>query len=301
MMEPVIRVRDAGADPNIGTVRFSLPKAFWNLGVITVALIFAPLTYSHSALLLFIFSTYLSLMIGHSVGMHRMMIHRSFATPKAVERILVYVGVLVGMAGSFTIIKIHDIRDWAQRRQNCHPFFSHCRSFWRDLWWQLTSNFEFQYPPRIDIEENFYRDPFYRFLERTWQWHQLPIAMILYYFGGWPFVVWGVFLRVAISIVGHWTITYFCHNPGPGKWKVKGAGVQASNIPGLGLVTYGECWHNNHHAFPESARIGLEAGQSDPSWRFIQLLKFFGCAYGIGSPRPESSRDDLYKVENQDG
>jgi fatty-acid desaturase len=48
------------------------------------------------------------------------------------------------------------------------------------------------------------------------------------------------------------------------------ASAQASNLPGLGLFTYGECWHNNHHAFPESARIGLDPGQADPGWWVLQ-------------------------------
>jgi fatty-acid desaturase len=96
--------------------------------------------------------------------------------------------------------------------------------------------------------------------------------------------------------VGHWTITYFCHNPGPGSWKVKNAAVQASNIRGLGLITYGECWHNNHHAFPESAKIGLEKGQSDPSWWFIVMMKKLGLVYDVRLPRTKAKREDLEYV-----
>jgi stearoyl-CoA desaturase (delta-9 desaturase) len=72
--------------------------------------------------------------------------------------------------------------------------------------------------------------------------------------------------------------------------------VQASNIPGLGVITYGECWHNNHHAFPESAKIGLETGQCDPAWRFIQLLSYLGLAKNIGEPRALGQRDDLHEI-----
>lgn len=95
--------------------------------------------------------------------------------------------------------------------------------------------------------------------------------------------------------IGHWTVTYFCHNPGPGKWRVKNAAVQAANIPGLGLLTYGECWHNNHHAFPESARIGLDKGQSDPAFWLISVLSKIGLAHNIGKPRSINNREDLEK------
>ena len=161
------------------------------------------------------------------------------------------------------------------------------------MWWHLTCRFHFKHPPTLTIEGKFLQDPFYQFLEKTWRWHQLLLALILYAIGGWAFVIWGVCVRVTLSVIGHWTITYYCHNPGPGQWKVKGACVQASNIPGLGLLTYGECWHNNHHAFPESAKIGLEKGQTDPAWSFIKLLSTWGLVYNIRLPRDQNLREDL--------
>lgn len=297
MMEPVIRVDGANTNPTEGIVCYDWPKLTWNFSIIIGAVIFAPLTYSHGALALFLGLTYGSLLIGHSVGMHRMMIHRTFECPKPMERLLIYIGVLVGMSGPFGIIKIHDTRDWAQREPACHDFFSHKKSLLKDLWWQLTSKFVFTQPIQINIEEKISNDRFYKFLESTWRLHQLALALLLYFIGGWSFVVWGILVRVSVSIVGHWTITYFCHNPGAGRWIVKNCAVQAANLPGLGILTYGECWHNNHHAFPESARIGLEKGQSDPAWNFIQWLRAINLAKNIGEPRIHSQRDDLIEIE----
>jgi fatty-acid desaturase len=297
MMEPVHRVNGKEAEPVSGQVVFNLKKSFWNLGMILAAVIFAPITFNLNVLILFLFLTYFSLLVGHSVGMHRMMIHRTFESPPLVEKTLIYIGVLVGMSGPYGIIKIHDLRDWAQRQTQCHDFFSHKRNYFKDLWWQLTSTFSFQNPPQINIEPKYRNDKFYQWLESTWRYHQVGLAILLYLVGGWAFVVWGIFLRVSVSIVGHWSITYFCHNPGPGTWRVKNAVVQASNLRGLGVLTYGECWHNNHHAFPESARIGIEPGQSDPAWRFIQLLAFLGLAKKIGKPRSQELRNDLERKE----
>ena len=294
-MEPVHRIIDKGADSTRGKVVYDIPKLLWNVGMIACAVILAPLTFNFSSLILFISFTYLSLLIGHSVGMHRLMIHQSFSCPTIIEKILIYIGVLVGMSGPFGIIKIHDLRDWAQRQPECHSFFSHTQGYFRDLWWQLTCNFKFEQPPAVNIEKKYADDNFYQWLEATWRYHQLLLAIILYFTGGWSFVIWGVFLRVSVSIIGHWSITYFCHNPGPGTWHVKKASVQASNLPGLGLITYGECWHNNHHAFPESARIGIEKGQADPAWCFIKLLKLVGLASNIGKPRTRELRGDLQK------
>jgi len=296
MMEPVLRIDDKGADANHGRVIFDHQKSLWNLGMILCAITFAPFTITLGSFVLFLTLTYTTLLIGHSAGMHRMMIHRSFECDKPIERILIYIGVLVGMSGPQGIIRIHDLRDWAQRQSKCHDFFSHKQAYIKDIWWQLTSTFEFDSPPQINIEDKYLCDPFYVHLEKYWKLHQFFFAVVLFLIGGWSFVVWGIFVRVSVSIVGHWSITYFCHNPGPGKWRVKDAAVQASNIPGLGLLTYGECWHNNHHAFPESAKIGLEKGQLDPCWYFISLLNRLGLVKRVGLPRKIELREDLYQI-----
>lgn len=273
------------------------PKAVWNGVMLLTAVVLGPLCFSWSALVLFVTLTYASLLVGHSVGMHRMMIHRTFTCSKPVERMLIYVGVLVGLSGPFGIIRIHDTRDWAQRQTKCNDFFAHTRSLPQDLLWNLAYRFEFEKPPRLTIEANLANDPWYRFMERTWPLHQIVLAAILYLCGGWPWVVWGVAVRIIVSAAGHWTITHFCHNPGQRHWEVKGAYVQATNLPGLGLLTYGECWHNNHHAFPESARIGLDPGQVDPAWWLIRAMEKAGVARNVGVPRSEDSREDLASAE----
>ena len=296
MMESVHRIDEKGANPVEGRVVYDLPKLSWNLTMIVLAVIFAPLTFSLGSFLLFLVLTYCTLLVGHSVGMHRLMIHRTFECHPVVEKILIYIGVLVGMSGPYGIIRIHDLRDWAQRKENCHDFFSHKRGYYLDVWWQLTSKFVFKHPPSVNIEAKYHTDKFYQLLESSWRYHQILLAVVLYLLGGWGFVVWGIFVRVSVSVVGHWTITYICHNPGPGVWRVKNASVQASNIPGLGIITYGECWHNNHHAFPESARIGLEAGQYDPAWGVIKCLSYLGFVKNIGLPRALEQREDLQKI-----
>lgn len=122
---------------------------------------------------------------------------------------------------------------------------------------------------------------------------QLPLACILFWLGGWAWVVWGVCVRVTVSVCGHWIVTYLTHNPGPSTWLVRDAGVQASNLNGYGLVTMGECWHNNHHAFPESARIGLAKNEFDPGWVVIASLRRLGLVSRTGTPRQVSQREDL--------
>lgn len=296
MRPGVFRINPQGANASAGRVRWAPAKAAWHLSFLLIALIFAPLTASIDAVLLFLMSTYFTLLFGHSVGMHRRLIHRSYDCPKWLERVLVYLGVLVGMAGPLGILRIHDVRDWAQREPDCHDFFAHRRPLWQDALWQLSCRFEFARAPQFILEAEVANDPWYRWLERTWMLQQIPLALLFYAVGGWAWVAWGVFVRVTVSVVGHWVVTYITHNPGPGSWQVPDAGVQASNLPGYGLITLGECWHNNHHAFPESARIGIYPGETDPGWWVIAFLHRCGLVSRVGTPRVESAQEDLLRA-----
>jgi fatty-acid desaturase len=292
MRNGVWRVDGSGASAVRGRVVWAPVESLWN-SIMYVGALLASWHVTSGAVAIFLALSYPTLLLGHSVGMHRRFIHRTFECPKALERLLVWLGVLVGMAGPFGILRVHDLRDWAQREPECHDFFAHRRGLWVDALWQMHCTFRFDAPPRFVIEPEFGRDPGYRFMEATWPLHQAVLAAVLYLIGGLDWVVWGVFVRVAVSVTSHWVVTYFAHNPGPGRWIVRGAGVQACNLPGWALLTHGECWHNNHHAFPESARLGLAPGEFDPGWEVLKLLERCHLAYDLGLPREAAQQDDL--------
>ncbi|RZF63305.1 acyl-CoA desaturase [Sphingomonas populi] len=285
-------VATPGADPVAGVVRWDPLHSLWNGGMLAVTLIAGPLFATPAAIVLFVGLTGAGLLLGHSVGFHRLLIHRSFTTPLWLERVLVWTGTAVGMSGPFWMMKTHDLRDWAQRQPQCHDYLAHRRSWARDAVWQLHCRLILANPPRYDLGR-VGRDPLYRFLERTWMLQQLPIALVLWLIGGWGFVVWGVCARVAVSVHGHWLVGHLAHRQGPQTWLVADAGVQAHDVPWAAIPTMGEAWHNNHHAFPGSARIGLYAGQSDFGFALIRLLARLGLAHDICTPQdlPTRRRD----------
>lgn len=282
-------IETPGCSPVSGTVRWDPVHSFWNGGMMLATLILAPLTFSWPALTIFLVLTGGSLLLGHSVGFHRRLIHRSFDCPLWLEHGLVWIGTAVGMSGPFWMIRTHDLRDWAQRQSDCHDYLAHRRLMPVDAVWQMHCRLELDHPPAFDLGRTG-RDRFYRFLERTWMLQQLPIAALLYLVGGWSFVVWGVCARVTASVTGHWFVGHLAHRRGPQTWTVKHAGVQAHDVPWAAIPTMGEAWHNNHHAFPGSARIGLYPGQSDWGFRFIQLLERLGLAWNIRTPESLGSR-----------
>ena len=222
---------------------------------------------------------------GHSVGFHRRLIHRTFECPKWLERILVWSGTLVGMQGPFWVIHAHDVRDWAQRQRDCHAFLKHGRGLLVDGWWNLHCRLRLARPPRFDAGPGIGDDAWYAFLQRTWMLQQIPIAVLLFYLGGWPWVVWGTSVRVTVGVSMHWFVGYLCHTHGPQSWLVDDGAVQAHNVPWAAIPSMGESWHNNHHAFPASARHGLYPGQLDLGFLFILGLEKLGLAWRIQVPQ----------------
>ncbi|WEK40983.1 MAG: acyl-CoA desaturase [Candidatus Brevundimonas colombiensis] len=275
--------------PVKGRVVWDPVPSLWNGTMLAVTLIFGAATFSLGALAVFIVTTGTTLLLGHSVGFHRRMIHGSFDCPLWLERLLSWFGTVVGMSGPFRMIRAHDIRDWAQRQSDCHDYLAHRRPMLIDAIWQMHGRLVLERPPAFDLGR-IGRDPVHRFLERTWMLQQLPVAGGLWLLGGWGFVVWGVCARVSISVIGHWFVGHLAHRRGPQTWQVVDAGVQAHDVPWAAIPTMGEAWHNNHHAWPGSARIGLYPGQSDWGFRFIQLLERLGLAWNVRTPERMTMR-----------
>src|ERR1043166_9711530 len=274
----------SGADPVAGEVSWKPAKSLWISIMTVVGVLFGPATFTWGALTLFTVTTAVTVCLGHSLGMHRRLIHRAFECPIWLERLFVYLGALVGMAGPYGMIRQHDIRDWAQRKPRCHAYLAHHSTLLHDGFWQLHCELKLENPPELVIERRVANDVFYQFLERTWMAQQIPWALLFFAIGGAPWVVWGIALRVAVSVTGHWLVGYFAHNRGPRSWHVEGAGVQGYNVPYCSLITMGEAWHNNHHAFPASARLGVRPGEADPGWWVLMFLSWLGLVWGGKTP-----------------
>lgn len=290
------RIESAGlpqGDADTGEVKFDVLTFFWLAPMFLFGTVGSAFTISPSAVILFIVSTAVTLCFGHSLGMHRRFIHRSYDCPRWIELPFLHLGTLVGLAGPMAMLRTHDLRDWAQRQTSCHPYLSHDSGWIRDLYWQLFCRLELQRPPLIRAEPEIESDRIIHWMQRTWMWQQLPWAALFYIGGGWGWVFWGICSRVSVGVFGHWLIGYLAHNKGHRDWHVKEAAVQGHNIAWASLLTMGECWHNNHHAFPYSARMGLFKGQWDPGWEILLLLQRVGLVSQLVQPDLHKLRDEL--------
>jgi fatty-acid desaturase len=276
-----------------GHVRYAPLKSIWFNGMLASAIVGGLATVSLGAVVLWVVSTALVLLLGHSIGNHRLLVHRSFESPLWLERTLLWFGTQVGLAGPLGLVRQHDLRDHAQRQADCHPYLRHGNRWWRDAWWQLNCDLELREPPQIRIEPRLASDRYLHALERTWMLQQVPLAAVFFLWGGWAFVFWGVCARIAAAVFGHWAIGFLAHNHGPMPQVVRGAAVQGRNIRWASLLTMGECWHNNHHAWPGSARLGLRKGEWDPGWWLLVALRRARLVWNIRLPQDLPARSEL--------
>ena len=279
-----------------GRVLYSPAKSLWFIGMAAGAVVGGWMTFSWDAVAVFMGATGVVLLFGHSLGSHRKLIHGSFECPKWLEYALVYCGVQVGLAGPLGLLRQHELRDYAQRLPDCHDYLRHGRAFWVDAWWQLNCELQLARPPAIRVEPRLAQDRVLVFLEATWRLQQLPVALLLFAWGGWAYVFWGVCARVTAGVLGHWLIGWFAHNHGPMHYEVRGAAVQGHNVRFTSLLTMGECWHNNHHAFPGSARLGLREGEWDPGWWVLVALRRVGLVTSVRLPQDLPYRRELVAV-----
>ena len=280
-----------------GTVRWSPVGSLWWTAMAMGTLVGGVATFSWQAFGVFIVLTGLVLLFGHSLGSHRKLIHDSFACPQWLEYMLVYAGTLVGLSGPLSLVRQHDLRDFAQRQSDCHPYLRHGSSFWADGWWQLHCRLDLIHPPQLAIDARIADNKFYCWLERTWMLQQVPPALMLYLAGGWAFVIWGGCARVMAAVTGHWLIGHFAHNHGGMHHVVDGAAVQGRNIKWTSLLTMGESWHNNHHAFPGSAKLGLHANELDPGWWVLVALGKLGLVWDCRLPADLPVRAELRRID----
>ena len=94
-----------------------------------------------------------------------------------------------------------------------------------------------------------------------------------------------------------WSINSICHFFGRRRFDIED---KSTNVAWLALVTFGESWHHNHHAFPRSARQGLGRFELDPSAMFIWTLEKVGIAKNVVRITPERQREKLVGARRAD-
>lgn len=213
--------------------------------------------------------------LGITLGWHRLVTHRSFKTPKWVEYFFVFCGALSCQGGVIQWVGLHRFHH-LHSDQSQDPHDSSNGFFWSHLGWMF---YQVEIEPEVPrITKDIKDDPVYLFLQNYFVLVQVALGLVLYSIGGWPFIVWGVFVRLILVMHCTWLVNSATHMFG---YRTFDSDDKSRNCWWVALVTYGEGWHNNHHAYQYSARHGWKWWEIDLTWMTIRLLAALGLAQDI--------------------
>ncbi|BAZ81061.1 MAG: acyl-CoA desaturase [Sphaerospermopsis kisseleviana] len=235
-----------------------------------------PSNFSWRAVGVALFLYWVSGGLGVTLGFHRLVTHRSFQTPKWLEYFLVFCGTLTCEGGPIEWVGIHRIHHLHSDTAN-DPHDSNKGFWWSHLGWMIYHSPAHAEVPRFtkDISD----DPVYQFLQKYFIFLQIALGLVLFFLGGWSFVVWGIFVRIVWVYHCTWLVNSATHKFGYRTYP--DSGDNSTNCWWVALLVFGEGWHNNHHAFQYSARHGLQWWEIDMTWMTIQLLQLLGLATNI--------------------
>jgi stearoyl-CoA desaturase (delta-9 desaturase) len=241
--------------------------------------------------------------LGVTVGFHRLLTHRSFATGKAMRAIF---GVLGSAAIEGPVISwVADHRKhhaFADQEGDPHsPHVDHgggwsgaIRGLWHaHVGWLFIHTHR---GAKVRYAPDLMKDPVITFIDKTflvWAIGGLGLAFGLGYLIGGSFyagltgLLWGGGVRMLVVHHVTYSINSLCHFFGRRSYATPD---QSRNLLWLALPTLGESWHNNHHAFPTSAAHGLRKREIDISALVIRALEAAGLAWDVVRVDPTRRR-----------
>ncbi|XP_076904730.1 palmitoyl-monogalactosyldiacylglycerol delta-7 desaturase, chloroplastic-like [Bidens hawaiensis] len=248
--------------------------------ILHVLALFAPFTFSWDAFWLALLFYFLTGMLGITLCYHRLLSHHSFKLPKWLEYTCAYLGVQAIQRDPMYWASIHRYHhQYVDLEKDPHTptygfWFSH-------MGWLFDSNYIMEkYQARNNIED-LKSQAFYRFIKRTYMYHIFGFAALVYAWGGFPYLVWIMGVRTAWCYQGIFLVNSACHIWGERVWNTNDL---SKNNWWVAIVSFGEGWHNNHHAFEYSARHGFEWWQIDLTWYMICFFKSVGLATNVKTP-----------------
>ncbi|WP_293340935.1 fatty acid desaturase [Microcoleus sp. CAWBG58] len=253
-------------------------------GAIHGLALLAPWFFSWSALGVAIFLHWLFGSIGICLGYHRMLTHRSLQVPKWLEYAIGIMGALALQGGPIFWVSGHRQHHLYTEDNHKDPYSARRGFWWSHMMWIFYPHPEFfNYETYKQYAPDLAKDPFYRWLDSNFLILQLPLGILLYLIGGWSFVIYGVFVRAVLLWHSTWLINSASHMTGYRTFKSQD---NSRNLWWAAILTYGEGWHNNHHAYPNVAKAGWKWWEIDMTWWAIKILKVLGLAKKVVLPPP---------------
>ena len=248
-----------------------------------------------SSLAVFLAMWLLSQNVGIAISYHRQLTHRSFIAPKWVEYAMATCGSMALQGGPIYWVAVHRLHHQLTDKPG-DPHSPRDGKWWSHMGWILRGALHNETTSLSRYVPDLERDRFYRWLE---VWHWLPITLVGIALtcsgaaaGGWKlglsWLMWGALLRVTIGFHVTWLVNSATHLWGTRRFNTHD---DSTNNWWVALLTGGEGWHNNHHAYPISAAHGMAWWEIDFNYWGIRLLALFRLARNIKVMRPGAPRN----------
>jgi stearoyl-CoA desaturase (Delta-9 desaturase) len=240
--------------------------------------------------------------VGVTVGYHRLFTHRSFETTRPIQLLLAVLGSMAGLGFFFNWVSAHrQHHQFSDAAGDPHSPNVHTNTRWSRLLafsrahggWML---FDRMSQDRMRYIPDLAGDPTLRLIQRLQLlWIGLGLLLpALFCYAISPTLeaataglLWGGLLRIAVTSQITFCVNSVCHLWGPKPFEARD---ESRNNFWVAMFALGEGWHNNHHAFPTSARHGLLPGQFDGSYVIIRILARVGLAWNVKLPTEEQMR-----------
>ena len=271
--------------------RAAASRVYWsNLACITLIHALAIAAFWHTtwdAVLVSVLLWWLLGGVGICLGYHRLLTHRSFQCPLWLEYALAVIGATSWEASPIRWVGQHRLHH-AESDQPSDPHTPHHGSVWSHITWMFWHD-----PPSLDYRrfaKDLLRDPVHRWIDRWARLFNVLVAITLWV-AAWAlgrdpvaWVLWGVGVRGAVVFHATWAVNSLGHGSGYRNYET---GDDSTNNVLVAVATFGEGWHNNHHADQRSARHGHKPRELDLTYLTILLLQRLGLAWDIRQPRSD--------------
>ena len=265
---------------------YELPPHPWDyqtifvLATVHLAILVAPFYFTWSAVVVGLI-LYAVTAMGITLGYHRLLTHRSFTAPTWLRYLIVTCAALSAQAGPASWVAIHRQHHANSDGEN-DPHNSSRGFWWSHIGWMLrlspkhlSESWTARFAPDV------LSVPYYRYLERHFFLWTVVSNLVLYLMGGWSWLLWAGFVRIAAVFHATWLVNSAAHTYG---YRSYSTSDRSTNCWWVALLTFGEGWHNNHHAFPRSARHGLKWWEIDLSWTLLCFLERIGLVRRVQLP-----------------
>ncbi len=240
-----------------------------------VGAVLALFFFTWNALFVAIFLYWVAGSLGIGMGYHRLLTHRGYKTPKWIEYFLTVCAVTAVEGGPLLWVATHRIHHQFPDDEG-DPHSPRDGKWWAHMGWILVGNALRQDASTLDrYVPDLSKDKFHVWIT---EYHFVPtviLGLALFAIGGLPFLLWGIFLRTVLGLHATWLVNSATHLWGSRRFETRD---RSTNSWWVALLTFGEGWHNNHHAHPVSARHGLAWYEVDFNWYGIWALGKLGLA-----------------------